>query len=74
VSDEFFTSLTLYVQLHLSIAEQKSLLIEIQREKLINGLRKHQSVHWLDLIRALIQFKEHAEAKKQFERGLISIQ
>jgi hypothetical protein len=37
VSDEFFTSLTLYVQLHLSVAEQKALLIEIQREKLING-------------------------------------
>jgi hypothetical protein len=64
VSDIFFTSLTLFVQLHLSVADQKALLIEIQREKLINGQRKHQSAHWLDLIRTLIQFKEHAEAKK----------
>ena len=73
VSDEFFSSLVLYVQLNLSTADQKAHIIEIQREKLINGDRKHQSSHWLDLIRTLIQFKEHSEAKKQFERGLISI-
>ena len=29
--------------------------------------------HWIDLIKTLVEFKEHSMAKQQFERGMLQV-
>lgn len=73
VDDKLYTNLDLFIQVSLPVKDHKSFLILVKQEKLQNGDRQKKAAAWLDLVRCLLQFKEQDQARKAYDRALLTV-